>query len=103
MANNAEKAVDAPATGVAAGNPFEVLNRPVTICLDGASLGDVAADLQRYTAAGNWIDQYDDNGKITLSATRTSEVVWGGGEYRLNYTTRGSSVGSSSSPGPGGR
>ena len=103
MAITTEDAVDTPTTGVAAGNEFQVLNRAVTICLDGASLGDVTADLQRYTAAGNWVDQYDDNGKITLSATRTSEIVWGGGAYRLNYTARTNSVGSSMSPGPGGR
>ena len=103
MAISTETALDTPTTGVAAGNEFQVLNRPVTICLDGASLGDVVARLQRYTAAGNWIDQYDDNGAIDLSATRTSEIVWGGGAYRLNYTTRGSSVGSSATSGPGGR
>lgn len=103
MPVGSEQAVDTPTTGVAAGNAFQVLNRPVTICLDGSSLGDVAADLQRYTAAGNWVDQYDDNGKITLGSERTSEVVWGGGEYRLNYTTRTNSVGSSKSVGPGGR
>ena len=96
-----EQAVDTPTTGVAAGNEFQVLDRPVTICLDGSSLGDVEADLQRYSAAGNWIDQYDSNGKITLSATRTSEIVYGGGAYRLNYTTRTNSVGSSMCPGPG--
>lgn len=95
MASSYELIVDAAATGTGAGKSFVVSHVPVTISLMGASLGDVEADLEREDGAGNWQDMYKDAEKITLSATRTAEAIWAPGVYRLNYTARTNSVGSS--------
>lgn len=87
--------IDEPDTGAAAGNLIQVRALPATVSLVGASLGDVEADLQRKDSGDNWQDMYKDGEKITLSATRTAEAIWAAGDYRLNYTTRTNSVGSS--------
>lgn len=88
--------IEEAATGTGTSESFSITEpypgRTVSL-FPKANLSGTVADLQYEESGGGWGDCTDDNGKITLSDTRTQEVVTGPGTYRLNFTTRTSAVG----------
>lgn len=70
---------------------------PITISLFG-TLGSDTADLQRKASDDSWMDVFDGDGQVILSATRPQVEITGVGEYRLDVTTRTGSWGADASP-----
>lgn len=58
-----------------------------------ANLGSDTGVLQTQAPDDSWVTCTDDNGDIELSGTRTMEVVYGPGTYRIYCATRTSSWG----------
>lgn len=92
----AQEVVLTPGTtnSVQTGNIVVERNKPIFVGLyPYANLGSDTGTLEKLAPDDTWVRCTDDNGDIVLSATRTMEVIYGPGTYRLNVSTRTSAWG----------
>lgn len=62
------------------------------------TLGSDTGDVQIKASDGSWVDVYDSNGQVQLSATRPQVVMTMPGVYRVSVATRTSAWGIDATP-----
>ena len=89
-----DRVVLALGTGAAQSADFHVLTQPVRLQIYG-TFGADTADLQIKDPEGDYVDVYDSNGQVVMSATRPQVLIDGPGTYRLDYNARTAAQGAS--------
>ena len=84
----------ASGTGAGTSNEFEVSgDNPRTVAAFG-TLGSDTGDLELQASDGStWMDVYDTNGQVQLSATRPQVTIQGPGIYRVVFSARAAAIG----------